>query len=220
MTQGEIKSNIESVSERIARAARAFGRPITLVAATKTVPPPLIDFAVSCGIKHIGENRVQEYLAKRDSVQGASWHFIGTLQTNKAKYIVGSVALIQSVNSANLAREIDRLAKLRGTVQDVLIEVNAGGEPSKTGASIYDAEWLIDLAASLPGISVRGLMAVPPKDCGDEVYKRLYELYERTKTNISGFDILSVGMSADYERAIAFGSNMVRLGTAIFGSRQ
>lgn len=213
----ELKRNIETVLNRVDKAAKAVGHAVTVVAATKTVEPKFINAAIGSGIKDVGENRVQEYIGKRDSVTGAKWHFIGTLQSNKAKYLVGSVALIQSVNSASLAAEIDRLACRRGVVQDVLIEINVGGEKSKTGALLEFADELIEYARSLKNLSVRGIMAVPPKDCDDAVYRAAYGVYERNKTD--GFDILSMGMSGDYERAIAFGSNMVRPGTALFGAR-
>ncbi len=219
MTTDEIKRNIDCAIERIDRAQCDSGRPVTVVAATKTVPAELIDFAVGCGIKNVGENRVQEYLAKRDAVADAVWHFIGTLQSNKAKYLVGNIALIQSVNSISLAREIDRLAARRGVCQDVLVEVNVAGESSKTGVSYGQAAELIESVCELENVRLRGLMAVPPRDADDGVYKRLSSLYEAARRNRPDFDILSVGMSADYERAIAFGSNMVRLGSAIFGPR-
>lgn len=217
MVTDELKRNIDAVIERVAHASAKAGRAVTVVAATKTVPIDIINAAIACGISNIGENRVQEYVAKRDGVRGAEWHFIGTLQRNKAKYLVGNVSLIQSVNNRELAAEIDRLAKKRSIVQDVLIEVNAAGETAKTGAAIGEAEELIDFSRSLKNVRVCGLMSVPPKDAADEVYKTLYRLYE-TQFN-PNTDILSVGMSGDYEKAIEFGSSMVRLGTAIFGKR-
>lgn len=220
MTLDEIKRNIESVSARIESAQTAFGRSVTLVAATKTVPAEIVAFAVSCGVENVGENRVQEYLEKRDFVTDAVWHFIGTLQSNKAKYLVGSVALIQSVNSISLAHEIDRLAQKRGIVQDVLIEVNAAGEASKTGVAFGHAEELISETSALKNIRVRGLMSVPPIDANEAVYKAVYGLYERASRGKPDFDLLSVGMSADYEKAIAYGSNVVRIGSAIFGKRK
>ena len=212
----ELKSRLYSVRERIARAS-GTAREVTLVAATKTVPADTINAAVSLGVTNTGENRVQEFMAKRELVTGAEWHFIGTLQRNKAKYLVGKVKLIQSVSSLPLAEEIDRLAARLGIVQDVLIEVNAADEPSKTGASMNGAEELIEKAQRLGSIKVRGLMAIPPKCATDATYRKLRALYESQR--MQDFDILSVGMSGDFERAIAFGSNMVRLGTAIFGDR-
>lgn len=219
MTVDELKHNLDAVRERIEKARAAAGESVKLVAATKTVPVALINAAIELGINAVGENRVQEYLGKRDLVSGAEWHFIGTLQRNKVKYLVGSVALIQSVSSVGLAEEIERLADRLGIVQDVLVEVNAADEPSKTGADFADADGLIGRVAELPHVRLRGVMAVPPRDAGDAVYMRVARLYERYKNKSAGFDILSVGMSGDYERAIACGSNMVRIGTALFGAR-
>ncbi len=212
-----LKTDLYSVQDRIARAAAYAGHAVTLVAATKTVPPETLRIALELGVTRMGENRVQELCAKRDAVTGAEWHFIGTLQRNKAKYLVGKTALIQSVSSLALAEEIDRLAGKIGTVQDVLIELNIGGEPSKTGADVATADELIAAARELENIKVRGLMAIPPKNAADTVYETLYKIYAAHKTET--FDTLSVGMSADFERAIYFGSNMVRIGTAIFGNR-
>lgn len=217
MATDELKRNVERALNNIARASAGSYGHVTLVAAVKTVPTDVINAAVEYGITDIGENRVQEYLAKRDGVQCAKWHFIGTLQRNKAKYLVGNVALIQSVNSAELAAEIDRLARLRGVTQDVLIEVNAAGEASKTGAPLSAVNELIGYVQSLKNVRVRGLMSVPPIGAGTEVYESLRRLYENHASET--FDVLSVGMSGDYEKAIECGSNMVRLGTAIFGRR-
>ncbi|MDE7106780.1 MAG: YggS family pyridoxal phosphate-dependent enzyme [Clostridiales bacterium] len=218
MVSVDIKRNITTVQSNVARAAA--GAHVTIVAATKTVPPEVINIALDSGITDIGENRVQEYLNKRDAVKPVSWHFIGTLQTNKAKYLVGSVSLIQSVNSPSLADEISRLAVKRGIVQDVLIEVNAAGEQTKTGVGLDTAQALTEYAAGLNGLRVRGLMAVPPKAADDGVYRKLRGLYETLARGRDDFNVLSVGMSGDYERAIYFGSNMVRIGSALFGARE
>lgn len=217
MHSSDIKRNIQAVQGNVARAAA--GVPVAIVAATKTVSPEVINIALDCGITDIGENRVQEYLQKKDCVKPAKWHFIGTLQSNKAKYLVGSVAVIQSVNSKALIDEISRLAVKRGVTQDVLIELNAGGEASKTGAAFDTAQALTEYAQAASGLCIRGLMAVPPIDASDEVYIKLRDLYEGLRRGKDRFDTLSVGMSGDYERAIGFGSNMVRIGTAIFGKR-
>ncbi len=219
MEKTEIERNIQHVLSRIDAVTAGAKSKVRIVAATKTVPPESVSVALDCGIIDIGENRVQEYLIKRDGVSGAQWHFIGTLQTNKAKYLVGNIALIQSVNSLSLAREIDRLAKNRGVVQDVLVEVNVAGESSKTGAAADSAEELCSHVDGLDGVRLCGLMSVPPRDAGDNVYRDIRNLYERLARGRQYFEILSVGMSNDYERAVAFGSNMVRIGTAIFGRR-
>ena len=140
-----LKANLCAAVERIERASAAAGSRVTLVAATKTVPAEVINSVIGMGVTQVGENRVQEYLSKRDYVSGAQWHFIGTLQRNKAKYLVGNVALIQSVSSEPLAREISRLATVRGVCQDVLVEVNIGGEPDKTGAPVAALDSLLDV---------------------------------------------------------------------------
>ncbi len=215
MVSDELQRNLEAALKRIDRAAR--GRRVSVVAATKTVSSEVINAAVDLGITDVGENRVQEYLEKRDAVKAVKWHFIGTLQRNKVKYLVGDVALIQSVSGVELAQEIDRLAAKRGVIQSVLAEVNAADEPSKTGAKTDEIDALIECIRGLPNLRLKGLMAIPPIAAGDEVYKRLRGIYE---TYAGGeFDTLSVGMSGDYERAIEYGSNMVRLGTALFGAR-
>lgn len=217
MVTDELKRNIDSVVSRVARASARVGRGVTLVAATKTVPPDIINAALGMGITDIGENRVNEYVSKRDAVKGANWHFIGSLQTNKVKYLVGNVGLIQSVSSAKTADEINRIAAKRGIVQRVLVEINIGGEASKTGADKADADALIEYVGKLECVELKGVMAIPPRDCSDDVYNALYGIYARHAGG--AFDTLSVGMSADFERAIECGSNMVRVGAAIFGAR-
>lgn len=212
----EIKRNIDAVMRRVDSAAG--GRHVTVVAATKTVPADIINAAIERGITDVGENRVQEYLAKCGAVKGAKWHFIGALQSNKAKYLVGNVALIQSVDRLSLAQQIDALACKRKVVQDVLIEVNAGGEQSKSGVPIELACELIAQVRTLKNVRVRGIMSVPPIGAGDDVYAKLSCVFDKSGMSLDG-DIFSVGMSGDYERAISAGSNMVRIGTALFGRR-
>lgn len=217
MTTDELKRNIDAVTARVYAAAARAGSSVRIVAATKTVPAEVMNFAVSMGIVDLGENRVNEFRDKCGLVSGCIWHFIGTLQRNKAKYLVGRVALIQSVSSVPLAEEISRLATARGVLQDVLVNVNIGGEASKTGVSEDGAQELIKKTGELGGLRLRGLMAVPPRGADDSTYKRLYRLYEK---HASGeFDTLSVGMSGDFEMAIANGSNTVRIGSALFGAR-
>lgn len=212
----DLKRNISSVLERVDKATPAGAR-VTVVAATKTVSAETVRELVGSGICDVGENRVQEYLSKRDAFSGFTRHFIGTLQRNKAKYLVGDVALIQSVSNAALMDTIDLIAAKRAIVQDVLVEVNIGGEQTKTGASESEAERLIERASSLRNVRLRGIMAVPPRDADELVYEKLYALYRKYEGG--DFDILSVGMSGDFEKAIAHGSNMVRIGTALFGKR-
>lgn len=219
----ELKRNIDTVMSRVNAAANRRAEitgkipSVTVVAATKTQPPELINAAISLGVTSVGENRVQEFTRKRDGVQGADWHFIGTLQRNKVKYLVGSVALIQSVSSEETAREIHRIASERGVVQDVLAEVNIGEEQSKTGIAPQELDALVELIGGLSTLRLRGLMAVMPIGAGVELYDGLYGMYKRYEGGT--FDILSAGMSGDFETAIEHGSNMVRIGTGFFGAR-
>ncbi|MCH5163098.1 MAG: YggS family pyridoxal phosphate-dependent enzyme [Clostridiales bacterium] len=213
----ELKRNLYSVLSAVDRAAARTGSKVTVVAATKTLDAKTVSDVIELGLKDVGENRVQEYLAKKDGVSGAKWHFIGTLQRNKAKYLVGNIALIQSVSNAALAEQIATLAEKRGVVQPVLVELNAGNEESKTGARTDEIDELIEFVRGKKSLELRGLMAVPPIGAEDGVYRDAYKVFEKYRDG--KFDILSMGMSGDYERAIEFGSNMVRIGTAIFGSR-
>lgn len=213
-----LQLNIQSVLDRVQRAS-AGGQRVTVVAATKTVPASVINLAVELGITELGENRTNEFIAKRELVTGANWHFIGTLQSNKVKYVVGKTALIQSVSSVELLKKIDLAASKLGIVQPVLIEVNVAGEASKTGAPVSLASELLDTADGCRNVTLCGMMSMPPREASDGVYEQIYTLYQKLKTGRRAFDTLSVGMSGDFERAIAHGSNMVRIGSAIFGRR-
>ncbi len=225
-----IAENLKTVQGRIAAAARRAGRDpssITLVAVSKTVPAGPIREAVQAGAAVLGENRVQEARDKIGQLGGiASWHLIGSLQKNKAKYAVKLFDLIHSVDSLELAQEIDRQAAKAGKVQDVLIEVNIAGEAAKAGVSAGTAVDLARDAAKLRHIRVRGLMTMPPysENPGDSrpYFQRLRELAAViSRENIPGLALreLSMGMSGDFEVAVEEGATMVRVGTAIFGSR-
>ena len=224
MVEEQLQSNISLVRRRIAEAARLRAEKtgavcdVTLVAATKTVPADVINAAVKLGITDIGENRAQEFNEKHDFVSGADWHFIGTLQSNKAKYLVGKVKLIQSVSSVSLLSEIARLCEKREVVQDVLVEVNVGGEASKTGADVAAVDELITAALKCGAVRLRGIMSLLPIGADDKLYDKAFGIYSR----YAGGDvnILSMGMSGDYEKAIRHGSNMVRVGSSIFGMRK
>ncbi len=227
----EIFENVKRVRERIAEAAIKSGREptdITLVAATKMNDDARVRAAIEAGIDVAGENRVQELLDKyeKGAYTGKPLHFIGNLQTNKVKYLIGKVDLIQSVNSVKLAREIGRIATREGIVQDVLIEVNIAGEESKSGILSENLPELLLEAAQIPGIFVRGLMTIPPiLGIGEKniaYFTKMHELFidigAKKYDNIS-MDFLSMGMSDDYYDAILCGANMVRVGTGIFGRR-
>ncbi|MDR0426518.1 MAG: YggS family pyridoxal phosphate-dependent enzyme [Clostridiales bacterium] len=211
---GSIKAKIEA-----ARLAGGFYEPVTVVAATKTVDASVLKLLPGAGIAIAGENRVQELLEKYGDGIGLDWHFIGALQTNKVKYIADKVSLIHSVDRVGLADEIERRADALGRVIDVLVEVNIGGEPNKSGVSEADAPALVRYIRGLSCVRIRGLMTVMPLNAPDILYKRMRTLYNEMKTG-DGFCYLSMGMSGDYEAAVRFGANMVRIGSAIFGARK
>ncbi|MBO5274848.1 MAG: YggS family pyridoxal phosphate-dependent enzyme [Clostridia bacterium] len=204
-------------------------RQVTLLAATKTVPPEVINYAIdSLGITDIGENRVQELLDKYDALHldNARLHFIGSLQTNKVKYIVDKVCMIHSVDSEKLALEIDRQARKHDIIMDVLIEVNIGREENKGGVMPEDVETLADKINELDGLRLCGMMTIAPK-CGekseyfkyfDKTYQIFIDILQKKLHNIN-IPVLSMGMSDSYEEAIACGSNMIRVGSSIFGAR-
>lgn len=196
---------------------------VDIMAVTKTVAPEIVNAAIDCGITLLGENRVQEFMSKKDFYRPCDVHFIGHLQTNKVKYIINDVKMIQSVDSVKLAEEINRLALKNDRVMDILIEVNIGEELSKSGVSRNNVLPLLNEVSKLPGIRVKGLMAIPPIGSDDDIYISLKDLFEQLKTkNIPGvsMEILSVGMSGDYEKAVKYGSNLVRIGTKLFGARK
>ncbi len=220
----DIAENARRVRETIAEAAIAAGRgpaEITLLAATKTQPPEAIAAALPY-VDACGENRVQEFLEKKDGAYGSvPVHFIGHLQTNKVKYLVGQVALIHSVESERLAAEISRRAEALGLRQPCLLEVNIGAEENKRGCAEADLPSLAAYAAGLPGLDVRGLMTVPPIGTPEEAdgwFARMKELYDGLAPAY-GYTVLSMGMSGDFPAAVRRGATVVRVGTAIFGPR-
>ena len=226
-----IAENLARVRENIARAAEKAGRDpgdILLVGASKMNDAARVREAIAAGLPACGENRVQELLEKnaQGAYEGAGLHFIGTLQRNKVKYLVGLVQLIHSVDSVELMREIDRQARKRGLVQDILLEVNAAGEASKSGFAPEALPEMLAAASAFPGLRVRGLMTIPPIcSSGTEnlpYFLLLNKLFidngEKKYDNVR-MDFLSMGMSGDYEAAISCGANMIRVGTAIFGPR-
>ena len=226
-----IRENIKRVRGAIAEAAIKSGRQpgdITLVAAAKTKPAGYIRQAIDAGIDAVGENRVQEMLIKNQqgAYEGAPLHYIGHLQSNKVPKIVGVCDLIESVSSKALLEAIGKKADSKGIRQDVLIEVNIGREPQKSGILPEQLEEILELASGTRGINVLGLMSIPPFPEGNERYCYYFDIMfklfvdMRTKKydNVS-VRFLSMGMSESYTDAILAGSNMVRIGTAIFGER-
>lgn len=218
----DIRKNYFGICEKIART----GRDVRLMAVTKTVSPERVNFAIGLGVSLLGENRVQEYLDKRESYAPAEVHFIGGLQTNKVKYIIDKVSMIHSVDNTRLAEEINRRAAQHGLVMDILAEINIGGEETKGGVSVESAAEFCAMTAELPNIRLRGLMTIPPAGCEESVFADMRELFERLKVENAHnrenamFDTLSMGMSGDYEAAIKYGATIVRIGSALFGRRK
>ena len=226
-----IAENVALVQGRITAAARAAGRDpaeIRLVAASKMNDAQRVQEAVAAGVGICGENRVQEMLEKnaQGAYTGAELHFIGHLQKNKVKQVVGLAALIHSADSLELLAAIDRCAAARGLVQDVLLEVNIGAEASKSGFRPEEIPAALEKAGEFSAVRVRGLMAIPPVCAAPEenrpFFLRMKQLFVdngRKKYDNVSMDFLSMGMSGDYTEAIVCGANLVRVGTAIFGAR-
>ncbi len=217
-----VRENYARISAQIAEAAVKSGRQpedITFMAVTKTVAPELVNCAIDCGISLLGENRVQEYQSKRDAYRpGVPVDFIGTLQTNKVKYLIGNMRLIHSVDRLPLAAEIERIAAKHDMVQDILLEVNIGREESKSGVLPEALPELLAQTAALGHVRVCGLMTIPPPAKDTSFLQAMQELYLKT-AETTPMHILSMGMSDDYCEAIACGSNLVRIGSALFGAR-
>ena len=220
-----IQENIAEIRARIDRAARSTGRTgadITLVGASKMNDAAACQEAIAAGIDVLGENRVQ---LAQNAYDGAPLHFIGHLQRNKVKQVVGKVALIQSVGSVELLREIEKAAAKLALRQDILLEVNIGGEEAKSGFAPEALCEAAALARELPHVRVRGVMAIPPierePDGNVPYFRKLHALFVdiNEKMYDNELEYISMGMSDDFESAIRCGSNMVRVGTAIFGAR-
>lgn len=228
----ELAQNIQAVRAKIAQAAADAGRTpgeITLCAATKVQTDDTIRAAIAAGITVCGENRVQELTAHlaANAYRGAQVHFIGHLQTNKVKQVVGKVDLIHSVDSERLLRAIDAQAAKQDLVQDILLEVNIAGEESKGGCTPEEARQLAQLTRELKHVRLRGLMAIPPispePGANRPFFAAMRQLFVDIKANMGdnqcNMDCLSMGMSGDYPDAIAEGATLVRVGTALFGPR-
>ena len=227
----DVEYNYQRINERIAEAAQKIGKKredITFLAATKTVDAATINHAISLGLDHIGENRVQELLSKYEdyNLENCSLQFIGHLQSNKVRQIVGKVDLIQSVDSFKLAKEISAQSVKRNVHTDLLVEVNIGREENKSGVFEENLEELLGQIAELDGISVQGLMTVPPicdnKQKFSQYFNKMHRLFidiSQQKLDNINMHILSMGMSDDYYEAILEGATMVRIGSALFGAR-
>lgn len=227
-----IAANVAAVRENMKQAAIRAGRnpeDVTLVAATKVQTSDTIRNAIQAGITVCGENRVQELVAhlEDNAYEGAEVHFIGHLQTNKVKFVVGKVDMIESIDSVRLMDAVEKQAAKLDVMQDIMLEVNIGDEESKGGA---DADFILELgrhAADCPHLNLRGIMCIPPATASDEenraffaeTYQLFVDMKEKLGDNSPNIDCLSMGMSGDYPLAIEGGSTMVRVGTALFGAR-
>lgn len=225
----EFDSNYDAVMKKLDNALLKAGKTrqdVILLAATKTVDVDTINYAINKGIAFIGENKVQELLSKYDGVIDVHHHFIGHLQTNKVKDVVGKVELIHSVDSLKLAKEISKQAQKLSKTMDILLEINIGNEDSKWGFTPDNLENSIKEIAALTNIRICGLMAIPPicenAEDNRKYFKKMYQLFVDIRDkNIhnSYMNILSMGMSDDFDIAIEEGANLVRVGTALFGKR-
>ena len=216
----------ENVKKYLAAVAggNPMGEPVTLVAATKTRTPEEINEAIAAGIRAVGENKVQEFTAKYEAVQGAERHFIGHLQTNKVKYLVGKTQLIQSLDRMELADELQKRAEKANWTADCLLEVNIGSELSKSGFSLEEAPAAYKKLRAFPNIRLRGLMAMLPLSDDAALLaalcKKMRALFEALRGEDENCVHLSMGMSGDWRLCVENGSNMIRLGTCLFGERR
>ena len=222
--------NIKAINDSIENVCKKIGKKreeITLIAVTKTVDTNIINFAIENGVSSIGENKVQEIVNKYDLIEKkVHWHLIGHLQTNKVKYIIDKVDLIHSVDSFSLAEEINKKAEKTDIIKDVLIQVNVADEESKFGIALEEVDSFVESVSKLTNIKVRGLMTIAPNYENPEmvrpVFRVLKEKFDQLAKNNNErikMDFLSMGMTNDYIIAIEEGSNMVRIGTGIFGKR-
>ena len=225
-----VKENLAKTEERIKAACERSGRrpdSVTLIAVSKTKPVRLIEEAYEYGIREFGENKAQEMKEKYDVLpKNISWHFIGHLQTNKIKYVVGRACLIHSIDSLHLAEEIDSYCEKKGLDVDVLIEVNVAKEATKSGINLEETEELVKSISRLSHVHIKGLMTIAPFVENAENNRMIFRALKDLSVDISrknidnvSMDILSMGMTNDYEVAIEEGATHIRVGTAIFGER-
>jgi len=225
----EFDENYKYVLDKLDNALFKCGKKrdeVTVLAATKTVDIDTINYAIESGINYIGENKVQELLAKEKGIIPVHKHFIGHLQTNKVKDIINRVELVQSVDSIKLAKEISKQAVKNNKSIDILLEVNIGNEESKSGFAYDEVFERISEISQFDNIFIKGLMAIPPicekAENNRKYFAKMYKLFidiQSKKIDNSSMDILSMGMSDDFEVAVSEGANLIRLGTILFGKR-
>jgi PLP dependent protein len=229
-TELSVAARLAAVRERVEVACARAGRSpasVRMIGVTKTHPPALAQAAVDAGLTDLGENRVQELLAKGSRVTGARWHLVGQLQRNKVRDVVGRQILVHSVDRRRLADSLSRRAEQVGSLQRVLVQVNVGDDPAKGGCSVDETLDLVAYARQLPNLAVEGLMTIPPLPEGDddpressrEHFARLRTLRDRAREDFPEVVHLSMGMSDDLETAVEEGATMIRIGTAVFGPR-
>ena len=228
ITEEKFLINLKRVQDQIAESCRLCGRKpddVTLLPVTKNWPAGVVDYCKRAGIVRVGENRVQEALEKKNQISNVGWELIGHLQTNKAKLVVGEFARVQTVDSTKLLQKLNDISCQKDVKTSILLQVNAGKDPAKYGCSLEETEVLVDFALSLENLVVNGFMTIAPyvpEDLG--IASRAFEelrilrddLQEKFAVNLGE---LSMGMSMDMKEAIAAGSTMVRVGSALFGSR-
>ena len=218
-----ITAQVESVKQKIA-SGNGYGEKVWLIAATKTQSVENINEAIAAGVDAVAENRVQEFREKTELLSPCPQHFIGHLQTNKVKYLVGKIALFHSCDRDDLAEEIARLSLKKGVVSDVLIQINIGQEESKGGYTYEDGKGVFERLNRVSGLRVKGFMAMLPETDDDDILRsltrKMRELYDWAKTKSPDVEYLSIGMSGDYALCVEEGSNMIRVGSTIFGHRQ
>jgi pyridoxal phosphate enzyme (YggS family) len=222
MTDNDIIANVEKIKKELEKG-NCLGEKVTILAATKTQTANDINAALKAGINDIGENKTDEFNEKYDSVLPCNHHFIGHLQTNKIKYLIGKTFLYQSIDRYELADELDKRSEKANIVSDILIQINIGKEETKGGFYIEEAEKAYNTIKSFNNLKIRGFMAMLPISQDESYLKNLClqmrTLYDRIKKDDKDIVYLSMGMSGDWKLCVSCGSNMIRLGTAIFGSR-
>lgn len=218
-----VTENVQRILREIS-SGNCFGEPVTLVAATKMQSAADINEAIAAGVTDIGENWAQEFKEKYDEVHGARRHFIGHLQTNKIKYLLGKTDLYQSCDRMELAEALSARSEKAGIQSEVLLQINIGCEESKGGFDYEDGFSAYQKIAPMPGIKVRGFMAMLPMSEDKELLlslvRKMRALYDKAKAQNENVEWLSMGMSGDYKICLQGGSNMIRLGSTIFGARQ
>lgn len=228
ITEEKFLINLQRVQDQMAESCRLCGRKpgdVTLLPVTKNWPAGVVDYCKRAGIVRVGENRVQEALEKKNEISDIDWELIGHLQTNKAKLVVGEFTRVQTVDSTKLLQKLNDISCQKDVKTSILLQVNAGEDPAKYGCSLGETEALVDFALGLENLVVNGFMTIAPyapEDLG--IASRAFEKLRTLRDDLQGkfavnFDELSMGMSMDMQEAIAAGSTMVRVGSALFGSR-